>query len=74
MPVAVYPDTIKVPRGPRRFALITTYQRDRFHRETITRLAGDPVLRARAAGAVAAWAKDHGYQGLVLDFESLTRG
>ena len=72
MPVAVYPDTIKVPRGPRRFALITTYQRDRFHCETITRLAGDPVLRARAAGAVAAWAKDHGYQGLVLDFESLT--
>jgi spore germination protein YaaH len=73
MPVAVYPDTIKVPRGPHRFALITTYQRDRFHRETITRLASDPVLRARAAGAVAAWAKDHGYQGLVLDFESLTR-
>ncbi len=73
MPVAVYPDTIEVPPGPRRFALVTTYQRDRFHRETITRLASDPDLRARSAGAVAAWAKSHGYQGLVLDFEGLTR-
>src|SRR5215469_17125959 len=46
LPVPVYPDTIKVPRGPHRFALVTTYQRDRFHRETITRLAADSVLRA----------------------------
>jgi spore germination protein YaaH len=73
MPVPAYPDTTKVRRGPRRFLLVTTYQRDRFHRETITRLASDPDLRGRAAGAVADWAKGHGYQGLVLDFEGLSR-
>lgn len=73
MPIAVYPDTIHIPRGPRRFALVTSYQRDRFHRETIERLAADADLRARSAGAIAHWAKDHGYQGLILDFESLTR-
>jgi spore germination protein YaaH len=73
LPEAAYPDTIKLPHGPRRFVLVTTYQRDRFHPETITRLAGDPDLRGRVAGAVAAWAHDHGYQGLVIDFEGLKR-
>jgi len=73
MPVAAYPDSAHPRRGPRRFALVTTYQHDRFHRETIQRLAGDDALRARVAGALAAWAVDSGYRGLVLDFEGLTR-
>jgi spore germination protein YaaH len=73
MPVAAYPDTTHVPRGPRRFALVTTYQRDRFHRETIARLGTDRVLRGHVAGTLAALAHRHGYQGLVLDFEGLTK-
>lgn len=73
MPVAAYPDSVHGARGPRRFALVTTYQRDRFHRETIERLAADDTLRGRVAGALAAWAADSGYRGLVLDFEGLTR-
>lgn len=73
MPTAVYPDTIRVPRGPRRFALVTTYERDRFHRETIARLGADRALRGRLARKLAALAHQHGYQGLVLDFEGLTR-
>lgn len=73
MPTAVYPDTIHVPRGPRRFALVTTYERDRFHPETIARLGADPALRGRVAGMLATFAQGHHYQGLVLDFEGITK-
>jgi peptidoglycan-N-acetylglucosamine deacetylase len=73
MPVAAYPDTVHVPPGPARFALVTTYQRDRFHRETIARLAADTALCGRVARAIATSAVSHGYRGLVLDFEALTR-
>jgi peptidoglycan-N-acetylglucosamine deacetylase len=73
IPTAVYPDTIHVPRGPRHFALVTTYERDRFHPETVTRLSADPALRGRVAGMLATFAQEHHYQGLVLDFEGLTK-
>jgi spore germination protein YaaH len=73
MPVAAYPDTARGRRGPRRFALVTTYQHNRFHRETIERLAADPALRGRVAHTLARWAADSGYRGLVLDFEGSTR-
>jgi spore germination protein YaaH len=73
MPAPAYPDTLHVPPGPRRFALVTTYARDRFHAETIRRLADDTALRTRVSDTLAAWARRSGYAGLVLDFEGLTR-
>jgi spore germination protein YaaH len=71
LPTPAYRDTIRVPLGTRRFLLVTTYARDRFHPEIIRRLGDDPALRARAAANIAAWAGRHGYRGIVLDFESL---
>lgn len=73
MPVAAYPDSIRDRRASLRFALVTTYQRDRFHRETIERLAADDTLRAHVAAALASWASRAGYHGLILDFEALVR-
>jgi spore germination protein YaaH len=71
LPVSAYPDTVRVAPGTRRYVLVTTYARDRFHPETIRRLAADPALRTRSAAAIALWAYRHRYRGIVLDFESL---
>jgi spore germination protein YaaH len=71
LPVSAYRDTVPVPPGTRRFVLVTTYARDRFHPEIIRRLAADPALRTRSAAAIALWAYRHRYRGIVLDFESL---
>lgn len=71
LPVSAYRDTIPVPPGTRRYILVTTYARDRFHPEIIRRLAADPALRTRSAAAIALWAYRHRYRGIVLDFESL---
>lgn len=72
LPAPAYRDTMRVPLGTRRFLLVTTYARDRFHPETIRRLGADSGLRARAAADIATWATGHGYRGIVLDFEALT--
>jgi spore germination protein YaaH len=72
MPASAYPDTVAIPHGTRRYVLVTTYARDRFHPEIIRRLAADPALRTRAAAAIALWAYRHRYRGIVLDFEALT--
>ncbi|MFI5250001.1 MAG: hypothetical protein ACHQTF_08520 [Gemmatimonadales bacterium] len=71
LPVSAYRDTIPVPAGTRRYVLVTTYARDRFHPEIIRRLAADPALRKQSAAAIALWAYRHRYRGIVLDFESL---
>lgn len=71
LPSWAYPDTVHVPPGPARFAIVTTYARDRFHVEVIRQLGADSALRARVAGAIADAAAAGNYQGLVLDFESL---
>jgi spore germination protein YaaH len=73
LPSAVYPDTLRLPAGTRRFALVTTYHGSRFHPETVARLGQDEAARGRVAGALARSASQHGYGGLVLDFEGLTR-
>ena len=72
LPVSAYRDTGSVPYGTRRYLLVTTYARDRFHPEIIRRLAADARLRTRSAAAIALWAYRHRYRGIVLDFESLT--
>jgi spore germination protein YaaH len=71
LPVSAYRDTVSVPFGTRRYLLVTTYARDRFHPEIVRRLATDATLRTRSAAAIALWAYQHRYRGIVLDFESL---
>jgi spore germination protein YaaH len=52
-------------------AIVTTYLGDRFHPLAIRQLAADPPALARAAGTIAAYARESRYAGLILDFETL---
>lgn len=70
-PVSLYADTVKSAAGSR-FALVTTYQGDRFHPEVLRGLASDPRVLASAAGEVAALTERSHYDGVVLDLEGLT--
>lgn len=72
LPAPAYRDTVRIPRGTRRYVLVTTYARDRFHPEIVRLLASDRGLRTRAANAIALWAARNRYRGIVLDFEALT--
>jgi peptidoglycan-N-acetylglucosamine deacetylase len=73
-PFDLYADTLsrRAPASVMRMALVTSWHNDRFHPETIRRLAGDPRALATAASAVAARASAHEYRGLVLDFEGMS--
>lgn len=53
-----------------RYALVTSWHGDRFHPETIRRLANDRGALALASGRVGALVAQQGYRGIVLDFES----
>ena len=70
-----YPDTIRLLErtraGPRRMAIVTSWHGQRFHPETIRRLARDRALLARVSSAVASHAEAMRYRGMVLDFEAL---
>jgi spore germination protein YaaH len=69
----LYADTVRPRRGSlRRMALVTSWHGDRFHPNTIRTLAADPARLAQTAGFIARHAAMMKYQGLVLDFESLT--
>jgi spore germination protein YaaH len=79
---SLFPDTIRPlartaagsrtrPTTTRRMAIVTSWHGDRFHPETIRRLARQPEMLARAASAIASHAEQMSYRGLVLDFESL---
>ena len=81
---SLFPDTIRPlagtaagsrlpPTTMRRMAIVTSWHGDRFHPETIRRLAREPEALARAASAIARHAERMGYRGLVLDFEALER-
>lgn len=72
VPAMRYPDTLRLAGHARRFALVTTYARDRFHPELIRQLGTDTAARGRVAGAIAALAAAGDYRGLVLDFEGQT--
>ena len=54
-----------------RFLLVTSFLGDRFHPETVRRMAEDAALRATAEGTVQRIVRDHGYRGVVLDLEAL---
>jgi spore germination protein YaaH len=70
-PAALYADTVKSDAGSR-FALVTTFQGDRFHPDILRGLAGEPRALAAAAGAIGALVDSGKYSGVVLDLEGLT--
>lgn len=67
-----FADTLRPP-GTMRMAIVTSWHNDRFHRRSILALARDRHALARTAAEIAAHARDLGYAGLVLDFETLER-
>ena len=72
---SLFPDTIR-PRArtsspARHAAIVTSWHGERFHPETIRRLAREPALLARAAHSVVAHSDEMDYRALVLDFEAL---
>jgi spore germination protein YaaH len=70
LPSLLYSDsTQRVPHAER-FALVTSWQGDRFHPTTIRKLAGDRGALALAAARIGAIVAEQGYRGVVLDFES----
>jgi len=72
-PVELYPDSVRGLEGAAtRFALITTYQGNRFHPEILRGLSETPGLLAQYAGAIAALVDSGQYRGVVLDFEGMT--
>ncbi|MGQ0714129.1 MAG: glycosyl hydrolase family 18 protein [Gemmatimonadaceae bacterium] len=72
---SAYPDTARLRGGTtRRFALVTSWHGQGFHRASIRALGADPARLARAAGRIARHADSVGYAGLVLDFETLEAG
>lgn len=74
VPTPLFADTLGIgrPWARRRFALVTTFQGDRFHPATIRRLATDPAALERAASRLSRLLRSGGYAGAVFDFEALT--
>lgn len=58
---------------PDRMALVTSWHGTGFHAEPIRTLARDPLALASAAGTLARYVADNGYEGIVFDFETLER-
>lgn len=75
LPVTPFHDTLSRddPGSPARHAaIVTSYQGDRFHPETVRALASDSLALAKTASALARTAA--GYGSLVLDLEGMTPG
>ena len=69
----LFPDTVRPRQGTlRRMAIVTSWHGDRFHPRTVRTLASDPARLGTAAALIARHAAAMRYQGLVLDFESLS--
>ena len=72
---SAYADTIRLAAGtPRRFALVTSWHGQGFHAASIRALAADRARLARVASRIGQYAQSMRYDGLVLDFETLTGG
>ena len=73
-PRALFTDTVRTG-GARRFAIVTSWHGERFHPETVRRLAADPAALAEAADRLAGLSSGTGggprYDGIVLDLEGL---
>ena len=72
-PLELFTDSLMRNRGPRYFALVTSWHNDRFHPEVILALAKNETLLAQTAGTIARRASSAGYRGLVIDFEGHAR-
>ncbi len=70
-PIELYADTNKSAAASR-FAMVTTFQGDRFHPDVLRGLASDAKILAAAAGSIGALVDNGHYNGVVLDFEGLT--
>ncbi|HET6701871.1 MAG TPA: glycosyl hydrolase family 18 protein [Gemmatimonadaceae bacterium] len=69
---SAYADTIRLAGGTaRRFALVTSWHGQGFHKTSIRALGADPGRGAHVAGVIARYAQSMRYAGLVLDFETL---
>jgi spore germination protein YaaH len=68
---SAYRDNQRLGRTTRRFAIVTSWQSDRFHASSIRALAARPTPLGEAARWIAERAASGGYHGLVLDFEEL---
>lgn len=68
-PRLLYADTVVLPRATRRFAIVTSWHRDRFHPRTIAALGSDGARLASVASRVAAIVARAGYRGIVIDLE-----
>ena len=62
-------DSAKFPPSVQRLTLVTSWHGQRFHPETIRRLADDQGALALAASRVGALVADGRYRGIVLDLE-----
>ena len=72
---SAYADTIRLAAGtPRRFALVTSWHGQGFHASSIRALGADRARLARVASRIGQYAQSMHYDGLVLDFETLTGG
>jgi spore germination protein YaaH len=66
-----YPDRVASgPKGPARFAMVTSWHGLSFHPSSVRRLAAHPAQLGRAARRIADASRAAGYRGLVLDFEN----
>jgi spore germination protein YaaH len=72
---SAYPDTARLTGGTtRRFALVTSWHGQGFHRASIRALGADVPRLASAASRIARHADSVDYSGLVIDFETLEAG
>ena len=70
---SAYADTIRLAAGTaRRFALVTSWHGQGYHASSIRALGADPARLARVASRIGRYAQSQRYDGLVLDFETLT--
>ena len=68
-PITPYRDSLALSSRARRFALVTSWHGQRFHPETVRRLAADSLLLARTASSLSAMLQRGAYRGIVLDLE-----
>ena len=70
LPSLRYPDdSTRNRRGAQRLTLVTSWHGERFHPETVRRLAGDASALALTASRVGALVAAGDYRGIVLDLE-----
>ncbi|MDB4875077.1 MAG: polysaccharide deacetylase [Gemmatimonadetes bacterium] len=74
LPIRLHPDdAARFPSAARRLALVTSLHGQRFHPETVRRVAADHAALALTAGRIGDFVAAGGYQGVVFDLEGQSR-